>query len=472
MLARSLLFGVLACALRCGARGALPPSASPAPLAAPASPSPGAPPAHGERLLSPAQAKVAALLAQRTVSASRQFIIFCPDPEARSRVAGFVEEVKTCLLELLGAPDSWKAPILLTLENSSSAAPEKEAASLSLFQNETGFKLQIDVRLGVDPARINLQKYVVRALLIEFAYRERPDLLKAGSAFVEPPWWLVEGALQLYQHRGAAPDADLFKRIVDVNHVPPMARFLAGTPHDFAGTAVETMDQACALCLVQGLADQPNGHDGLARLVRHWVEHESDVVGAITREFPALGTNEAGLQKWWTLNLARFSAADRYRGLSPEETEKELTPLLQLEISADDGKTKASYGVADFPTYLKLKAARGVLTSAQSAMSNLGLRASALYRPIVAEYAALFDLLARGKTRGVKGRLAKIDQLRAGLHKRTTDIADYLNWFEATQMSDRSSKFSSYLKIANDFAHPAPRTDPVARFLDEVSEGR
>ena len=38
----------------------------------------------------------------RSVSRSRQFVIFCPDAALRGRVAGLVEEIKSDVLELLG----------------------------------------------------------------------------------------------------------------------------------------------------------------------------------------------------------------------------------------------------------------------------------------------------------------------------------------------------------------------------------
>jgi hypothetical protein len=410
-------------------------------------------------------------LAPRTISGSKQFLVFCADPAARSQVASYTEEIKNSVLQVLGEADRWKYNILVTLETIP-AAQGQPPAVLSLFQNESGLKIQIDVRLGSDPSKVNLQRLLVRALLLEFSYRDQPQLVKPGRPYVEPPWWLVEGIMQIFLRRETGLDTDLFKRIVDVNRLPPIRKFLAGQPSDFDGSAIETMDQACAMCLVQLLTDQPGGRASLASLVRHWPQGNGDSVASLTQEFSSLAKNEQSLQKWWTLNLARFSAADRYKGLNSEESEKQLTAALTLQIAKTGSTEIQTFTLADYGEFLKLPAHKDALTGSLNALSALATTATAYYRPVVAEYQEIISLLLHGKTRGLKSRIAKADQLRADLHERMTGITDYLNWFEATQVSVRSGKFEGYLKAANELAEPPPRQDPLSRYMDEVAKGR
>jgi hypothetical protein len=54
--------------------------------------------------------------------------------------------------------------------------------------------------------------------------------------------------------------------------------------------------------------------------------------------------------------------------------------------------------------------------------------------------------------------------------RRTVDIADYLNWIEATQLATRSEKFDGYLKVANEMSAPAKRNDPITKYLDEIAQ--
>jgi hypothetical protein len=409
--------------------------------------------------------------AQRTVSGSKQFLVFSTDPAARSQVASYSEEIKTSLLQVLGEGDRWKYNILVALQQVPAARGQPPAV-LSLYQNEGGLKIQIDVPVGSDPSKVNLQRLLVRALLLEFAYRDQPQLARPGQPYMEAPWWLIEGVMQIFLRRETGLDTDLFKRIVDVNRLPPIGKFLAGQPSDFDGSAVETMDQACAMCLVQLLIEQPGGRASLASLVRHWPQGNGDSVASLTREFSSLAKNEQSLQKWWTLNLARFSAADRYKGLNSDETDKQLTAALQLQIAKPGSAATQPFTLAEYGEFLKLPASKDALTSSLNALNSLGTTATAFYRPLVGEYQEIVSLLLRGKTHGLKSRIAKAGQLHADLQQRMSAITDYLNWFEATQVSVRSGKFEGYLKAANELAEPLPRQDPLSRYLDEMAKGR
>jgi hypothetical protein len=407
-------------------------------------------------------------LSQRSISSTKQFTVYSTDVALRGRVASFAEELKGVFLTLLGQSDHWKYPILLTLER---AASEHETpVRVQYIQYEAGLKLQIDVRIGADPSQVNLQKYLLQALCVEYAYRDRPEVTKPGACFQEAPWWFIEGTLQLYHSRQTGIETDLFKRLVDLNHVPALAQFLAQTPDTTAGSALAAVDQGCAFCLVQLLADQPSGHENLAGFLRHLPEPAPDPVQALVRDFPGLAAEGTTPQKWWTLNLARFSAADRYKGLSPEETDAELALLLQFDIPVPKSTEKRSFGIADFEQYLKLPASREVLAEKGAQLVGLGTRANALYRGIVANYEDIFALLARGKTHGVKDRLTRIATYRETVLRRGSDIADYLNWYEATQMDSGTEVFQGYIKAANDFSAPAPKYDPVSRYLDEIAE--
>src|SRR5678815_3870784 len=55
-------------------------------------------------------------LRARTTTASKQFTIYCEDVALRSRVAGFVEDVKSGVYSVLGKAPWGKIPIVVTLE--------------------------------------------------------------------------------------------------------------------------------------------------------------------------------------------------------------------------------------------------------------------------------------------------------------------------------------------------------------------
>jgi hypothetical protein len=92
-------------------------------------------------------------------------------------------------------------------------------------------------------------------------------------------------------------------------------------------------------------------------------------------------------------------------------------------------------------------------------------------RPIGHEYQEIAALLARGKRRGVPKRLARLEFTRQQLAARMTEIDDYMNWFEATQMNVGSGNFTGYLKAVGQSQLPAQRRrDPLSVYVDALED--
>jgi hypothetical protein len=407
-------------------------------------------------------------LRHRSDSSSRQFTIYCEDIALRQRVATFAEEVKADLAQLLAADrsgDRWKTPIVITLARAGTLDAGGPSVALRPLQSDFGFKIEIHVQIGDDPAAVFLQKQILRALLLGYSYGSAG--IRRDESFVEAPWWVIEGALQIFQRRELGMDATLFKQLLAAGQLPPIADFLAGKPAELGPAALAT-DRACALALIELLVEQPGGRDGLSRLIRDWPRSPRDPIAALAAAFPQLG-GASGLQRWWTLSLARLAAADRHEGLSIGETDRELTALIRLTLTLDKSGQRRGYRLEEYRDFLKHRASRDALLARQSALVALSARANALFRPVIAEYEQIVTLLARGKTRGLEKRIAAAEALRAAVVQRLSDIEDYLNWFEATQLGARSDTFDSYLQTAQEVAARERRsTEAITRYLDQI----
>jgi len=407
-------------------------------------------------------------LKDRSESGTKQFIVFSPDVRLRQRVASYADEVKADLLQLLGESDRWRMPIVVMIERASAVEGTPPPASVRLVATPAGSKIDIDVKIGSDPGAVNLQKHLLRALLLEYAYRGVP--VKGGAQVVEAPWWVLEGLIEMERRREAGVDSDLFRRLVETNHLPPLEGFLLEKPGELGPTAL-AVDRALAMCLLQMLIEQPGGHEALARLVRDWPQSNGDVMALLAREFPGVAGNAQTLQKWWTVNLGRYAAADRYAGLTVEGTDKALSQLLELEFGINKAGDKKTFAVADYAQFMKLPSSRATLASRHREILELSTRANVLMRPVVVDYEQTFALLSRGKKHGIRDRIAKAEEYRAFALRRISDIADYLNWFEGTQMKSRSEAFDNYLKTANELSEQDKRqTGPISEYLDELEQ--
>jgi hypothetical protein len=402
----------------------------------------------------------------RSTSSSRQFIVYCPDAALRGRITGFVDDVRADVLELLGdAGHLPKIPIVVTIEKA--PAPGGAPVRFQMFSTPEGPKIQIDVAIGDEPA--NLRKEIVRAVLLEYAYAGRPAI-EGGERYVEAPWWLIDGAIELFSRRDIGVDSDFFRRLVEINKLPSLEQFLTLRAGGLGRTA-DAIDGACALGLVQALVDQPTGRANLARLVQHWPEHSDDPMDALAREFPSLAGGTGAAQKWWTLNLARFAAANRYKGFSAEETDQQLAALLQIEVVIDKAGTKKTFPISEYAQFIKLRGSRAIVAARQKSLIALSTQANALIRPVVADYEEIFGLLARGKTRRLAERIEETERYRATILHRRGEIADYLNWYEATQLGTRTNAFDSYLKAAHELSRDeAHRSEPIAKYLDQLEQ--
>jgi hypothetical protein len=410
----------------------------------------------------------------RSVSRSGQFVIFCPDTALRGRVTTFVEDVKTDTLRLLGESDRWSRahgiPVVISLEAAATPAALEAPVALLLRETPEGPMILLNVRIGDDPAAVNLQRHIVRAVLLEFAYRDRK--VQGGMPVIEPPWWLVAGAIESFRRQDTGVDSDLFRRLVETNKMPSIGQFL--TQHtDDLGTAAQALDSACAMALVQSLLEQSGSAAGLAHLMKLWPELHDDPITALTRAFPGLGEGSAAVQKWWTLKLARFAASDRYKGLSMEDTDKELNTLLDVELVIDKAGTKRTFSLTEFPDFLKIKDARAALAARHDAVIALSARANALFRPVVAGYEQVLAMLIRGKTKDLRTRMANIEVYRGTVLHRMDDIGNYLNWYEATQLGARSDAFEGFLRAAREAEKDTRKpssTEAIAQYLDALQK--
>ncbi len=401
---------------------------------------------------------------QRTDSG--QFTIYCDDGNLRRQVAGFAVRTKDEVLALIDESDTWRRPIVVTIElNAPSATPAGSPVAFRVVETVVGMKIEIVARIGSEPADVNLQKHLIRAVLLEYMYRKQG--VKAGAAYREPPWWLVEGIMELLRRREGGPEPRFFRTLIDTNKLPRIEAFLADKPDELGPTAI-AVDRSLAMGFVQLLLEQPGGRRRIASLLRAWPEGDGDPIAALGREFPGLAGGAPALQKWWTLNLARFAAADRIEGLSIEETDRQIAALLEFDIAQKNGAAR-HFAAGDFADYIKLPASREVLGAQRAAVIALSVRGNVLLRPVVAEYEECFAQLMRGKTHGIRERLDRAARLREAVARRGGEIADYLNWFEATQTGVRSNAFDNYLKTANEISEEKKKpTDPIARYLDEL----
>ena len=173
-------------------------------------------------------------LRERSVSRSRQFVVYAADPNARGAVAMDAEDVKEKFLKLLETGDSWKNPIVIQLKPLDPADPGQPPSQVRVIDTEEGFKIDLNIVLGSDPREAHFPQQLVRALLLEYAYRNQPALVAAGASYAEPPAWLVDGIASLTADADPDANAGLFRSLIVSGKTPTLALFLSEKPETLA----------------------------------------------------------------------------------------------------------------------------------------------------------------------------------------------------------------------------------------------
>ncbi|MCX6967896.1 MAG: hypothetical protein NTZ46_09010 [Verrucomicrobia bacterium] len=408
---------------------------------------------------------------QRSISKSAQFIVYSPDIRLRMAVTGYAETAKQGVLELLSLGDHWKFPIVIDLRRPASTDSSAPLSQVRLIQTEGGWKVQIDVMLREGEFKqVRFPQLVIRAILLELAYREHPP--EIGAPYPEPPSWLVEGFAQnmLVRASGVVPNAALFRQLIETGRLPKI--------RDFLKENVEVMDPtslavhgSCAGSLLDLLAGTPGGPAGLVRILKGLRESPEDPAAQLLKYFPALGNSETDLEKWWTLGLARGSSLDRHLALTVPETDSRLTSLLRITVVTDEKKkTRAEFELSDYKKFLKYPNAKAALSARSGEMAGLLSQAHPLFRPVLMEYRRIAAELATGKSRRIGDALNNAAKYRGLILGRMDQIDDYLNWYEATQMPEQSGAFEDFMQGAKTLEKGTPpkRNDAITTYIDQL----
>lgn len=409
---------------------------------------------------------------QRSLSKSGQFIVYSPDVRLRLAVTGYAETTKQEVLTTLGLGDHWRYPVVVDLRRPASTDPSGLQSQVRLIQTEGGWKVQMDVVLREGEfKKIRFPQLVVRAILLELAYRDHPP--KIGARYAEPPTWVVEGLAQNVQTRAAEaqPNSALFRQLIETGQLPRIRDFLKDHVEAMDPTSLSVYG-ACASSLVDMVSATPGGPARLVRMLQGVGQSDDgDPVALLLQYFPALGGSETELEKWWTLGLAHYSALDHHLSWSLPDTDARLATLLQIKVVTDEKKkTSAEFDLADFKAYRKLPGAKAALRAQSAAFAQLLGQAHPLLRPVISEYQRIVNDLSEGKTRRIGEAFKEVATYRGLMAERMDQIDDYLNWYEATQMPEQSGAFEDFMQGAKAMEKwtPPKRNDAISNYIDQL----
>ena len=398
---------------------------------------------------------------ERTVSSSRQFIVFGADPRLRAAMAELAEHAKSSVLALLQTGDNWLVPILLNIEQPQANLPEIPRAALNFSQTGSGLKIQLDLLITpeVDPAIV--ERELVRSILLEIAYRGLP-LLPAGVSYATPPDWLINGISTL---RDESP-ATLAALESLGAHPMPLKDLLAQRP-DLLDSQSANLYRAHARALVSILTQHVGGRAQLQHYVTDLPHVSSHALAELQAHFPWLGNREKETEQIWNGLVTRLGNEQRSPLTTFSSTSQQLDEFLQTKVAKD----RASKNALTLDAALRVRHPQVDVAAAREVTQRLmflAARAHPLLRPVVLDYQLMAQSLADKKWRGLSRRAAATVQLRERVSCRMGEADDFMNWFEATQASTSSGDFRDYLQAVRTTEELPRRRDALSVYLDAV----
>jgi hypothetical protein len=382
----------------------------------------------------------------RSVSPSGQFVIYGGDAAWRGAFSKLAEQTKANLLAILQRRDEWAIPAVINLQARAANLPEIPNTALRFSQTGAGLKLQLDLAISREMNSRSVEREILRVILLEMIYRKQSGLA-SGASYVEPPNWLLEGLLALTPNRDRSA---MINALAVPERIPSLDEFLRERP-ELLDPVAQSLYRAYSFALVQLLAESP---PRLSRYIDDLASTSNDPLADLQKSFPRLAGKEA--ENLWKSKIASVKELDRTDLLTYWQTNEKLDALLRSLPLEDFCQkklgTEQKLSIKKFGEQLLLLAAR----------------ANPALRPIVQDYHQCVAQLSLGKNHGVAKKLADLKSLREQLSARMTEIDDYMNWFEATQLQSASGLFEN-LNVSSDAQEPRPRRkDAFSTYLDAM----
>lgn len=413
----------------------------------------------------------AAMVGEGIVSRSKQFRISGGESAVRGTVALLAEQTKDELLHLTGEKDEWKVPVSIRLHGSPGDPLPKRTVSMRLLVVEGQRELGLDVHLSRGIEQERFKRAVTAALLYERTLAagkvDAPD-----QPLMVPPW-LTDGLRETTAWRLNESDRRLYEAPFKHGGLFKLDDIFA-----MGDQAFEDMDGASRVAfrvasgaLVMALLEQPQGKEGFRAFLSEVAAYQGEMPGLLRKHFPGLNLSETSLAKWWTLQLAAKGGANPLTDiLTIQQTDAALAEALRLNFRSPEGIIQQKE-LAAWPELAALNDPERIaaIRQAQDALVRLSFRCFPSYRPLLAEYQLVLDLIGKNKTADVARRLADLEGTRATMTSRAARARDYLDWFEITRARETSGAFDDYQRLKERLkANPHQRKDTLSTYLDRM----
>lgn len=405
----------------------------------------------------------------RSISSSKQFVVYSADPNLRSQLAIKAEDFKKEVLSQLKLQDDWKMTIIL---NADAAPPESRRApkfQVGVYEADaTTLKIQIDIFDRSFLKEPEFETQLMNAIVLEIMLRGAR--VRAGRNIDPAPAWFVEGLLERMRTRDGGVRAGLYAGLLAASEPPRIEDFFRTRPENLDPTS-RSIYRVQAAALLDALMGQPDGLDGLRTYLSSPRRHPASI-NEVVESFPSLENDRDNLGRRWILSMARSSATNRIEPLSARKTGEELATILDIQALPDPRNPSVASASGPFAleTIARSQNGKFIITQKSEELLRLSTRAHPVYRSLVDEYYRIVsELSAKPKAR-VEKRIAAAEEARAALRGRVAELQSHMDWVEVNQIQSENQELVVALEDIEEMESPPPRADRISRHLDALAE--
>ena len=322
---------------------------------------------------------------------------------------------------------------------------DNEAPSLSVDAIEGG---GVSVTLRLSPGNDDPRNppLVAASLLLRTYYAGSPPV--PGAPVPCYPDWVIRGLGSLMFVSG---DSGMVLPLRE--RTPELEEFLRETaPSPDQPSLLSYYDRRASILLHAGLRD-----DSGRKAFRDWVGSNNPASQPWIRSSWISGWDAKALERRWVLGLHASGADDGIRVIAPSSAEATLA-LYGTIMGEFLGEVTS---LAD----LRAKRGGGILIDQfVDKLGALRLKANPVVIPLIDETTKFVAASHRMTPAAIRREEARISELAAAVRRRSTEISDYLNWYEAARSDVRSGVFDGYLSSRP----PQSKKGPLGRVLDAI----
>ncbi|MEM0898246.1 MAG: hypothetical protein AAGJ79_15355 [Verrucomicrobiota bacterium] len=433
----------------------------------------------------------------RSISTSRQFVIYGTNMEQRARYGDLAESMNEELTAMFGRDDRQPFQIVIRLFDTPGGVATGPLVKTEAEQVQGTYRFTLNARLVPELSMEHVERKLLELMLFERILRQSGRVGSEKSDRLRIPPWMVDGLHGAIRYRTSGRTDRFFRQLFQSGQIMSVPEILRC---DLPGkTSMEKLAfRSSATGLVLALLGQPEGHAKFQMMLRDLLDFDGRDEAALLVRFPELGTTPESMDKWWALELAALAETGPLDIMTIIETEAALQQALLVNVPVDAKTTdeerkrwikwprkKPTTPVAndqssqptipvpleDFETLLYIAESERsqYLKPNKSALTSLRRRAYPLYRPIIDEYIAIIEKLEKGEKKKLGETQEKLSRNRTTLLKISREVQDLLHWSEVNQPVRDPSRFGDFRRAHKELQTPLPtRDDAISEYLDAL----